>query len=132
MRRPARTTAWSYPSTMGIGSPSVAMTPQSHIGFAAGGARLFAMSFFVMLVLSAGHAEFRTGWFVESLATQTLVVFVIRTRRSPSHTSGPSRAMIAPPIVCAPVGAVLPITPLASALGFTPLPVAFFACGDPA
>src|SRR5207344_871112 len=36
------------------------------------------LTFFVMLqVLHAGHAEFRTGWFVESLATQTLVVFLI-------------------------------------------------------
>ena len=74
------------------------------------------LTFFVMLVvLNAGHAEFRTGWFVESLATQTLVVFVIRTRRSPSYTSRPSRAMIVLPIACASVGALLPITPLATA-----------------
>ena len=86
------------------------------------------LTFFVMLVvLKAGHAEFRTGWFVESLATQTLVVFVIRTRRSPSYSSRPSRAMIVLPIACASVGALLPLTPLASALGFTPLPIAFFA-----
>ena len=42
------------------------------------------MTFYVMIaILNAGHAEFRTGWFVESLATQTLVIFVIRTRRVP-------------------------------------------------
>ncbi len=53
------------------------------------------MTFFVMLVvLDASHREFRTGWFVESLATQTLVVFVIRTRRVPFLRSRPSRAMI--------------------------------------
>ena len=41
-------------------------------------------TFFVMLVLlNADHSEFRSGWFVESLATQTLVIFVIRTRRVP-------------------------------------------------
>jgi Mg2+-importing ATPase len=86
------------------------------------------MTFFVMLVvLNAGHAEFRTGWFVELLATQTLVVFVIRTRRVPSYTSRPSRAMIALPIACASIGALLPITPLAAPLGFTALPIAFFA-----
>ena len=86
------------------------------------------LTFYVMLVvLNAGHAEFRTGWFVESLATQTLVVFVIRTRRSPSYTSRPSRAMMVLPIACAAVGALLPITPLAKPLGFTPLPLAFFA-----
>jgi Mg2+-importing ATPase len=86
------------------------------------------MTFFVMLVvLNAGHAEFRTGWFVESLATQTLVVFVIRTRRVPSYTSRPSRAMTVLPIACASIGALLPITPLAAPLGFTALPISFFA-----
>ena len=86
------------------------------------------LTFFVMLVvLDAGHTEFRMGRFVESLATQTLVVFVIRTRRVPSYKSRPSRAMIALPIACASIGALLPITPLAAPLGFTPLPIAFFA-----
>ena len=57
------------------------------------------MTFFVMLdILDAGHSEFRTGWFVESLATQTLVVFVIRTRRSPFTKSRPSRAMLVLPL----------------------------------
>jgi P-type Mg2+ transporter len=85
------------------------------------------MTFYVMLVLlDAGHSEFRTGWFVESLATQTLVVFVIRTRRIPFLRSRPSRAMIALPIACAGVGAVLPFTPLAEVLGFASLPLEFF------
>lgn len=85
------------------------------------------LTFFVMLVvLNASHAEFRTGWFVESLATQTLIVFVIRTRRVPSFRSRPSRAMVVLPIGCATIGAVLPFTPLASLLGFTTLPLAFF------
>ncbi|MGI8429328.1 MAG: magnesium-translocating P-type ATPase [Solirubrobacteraceae bacterium] len=85
------------------------------------------MTFFVMLViLNAGHREFRSGWFVESLATQTLVVFVIRTRRVPFFHSRPSRAMIAVPITCAVIGAILPFTRLAKVLGFTSLPIAFF------
>ncbi len=51
-------------------------------------------TFWVMLVpLSAGHVEFRTGWFVESLATQTLVIFIIRTRRVPFFRSRPGKAM---------------------------------------
>ena len=59
------------------------------------------MTFFVMLqVLHASHEEFRTGWFVESLATQTLVVFLIRTRRVPFFRSRPSLAMIITPISC--------------------------------
>jgi Mg2+-importing ATPase len=85
------------------------------------------MTFFVMLViLDAGQREFRTGWFVESLATQTLVVFVIRTRRTPFTRSRPSRPMLVLPLACAAVGALLPLTPLAPALGFTALPVGFF------
>ena len=50
----------------------------------------------VMLwVLHAGPAQFRTGWFVESLATQTLVIFAIRTRRIPFFRSRPSRPLLA-------------------------------------
>ena len=63
------------------------------------------LTFFVMLVvLNAGHAEFRTGWFVESLATQTLVVFVIRTRRSPfvHEPAQPGHDVL--PIACASSG----------------------------
>ena len=84
-------------------------------------------TFYVMLhVLHAGVAEFRTGWFVESLATQTLVVFVIRTRRVPFLRSRPSPAMIVMPIACALIGAILPFTGLAPVLGFTALPLRFF------
>ena len=84
-------------------------------------------TFFVMLrLLHASHSEFRSGWFVESLATQTLVVFLIRTRRVPSFRSKPSVAMIITPIGCATVGAILPFTPLARILGFTELPIRFF------
>ncbi len=84
-------------------------------------------TFFVMLgVLHANHAEFRSGWFVESLATQTLVVFLIRTRRVPFFSSRPSRAMLITPVACAAVGAVLPFSPFAKMLGFTALPLSFF------
>jgi P-type Mg2+ transporter len=86
----------------------------------------FATFYVMLVVLQAGHAEFRTGWFVESLATQTLVVFVIRTRRVPFLRSRPSTPMIITPIAAATVGAVLPFTPLAGVLGFTPLPLRFF------
>ena len=49
------------------------------------------LTFWVMLsFLHAGHIEFRTGWFVESIATQTLVIYVIRTRRVPFFKSRPS------------------------------------------
>ena len=84
-------------------------------------------TFFVMLtILNAGHSEFRTGWFVESLATQTLVIFLIRTRRVPFFHSRPSTAMIITPTAMATLGAVLPFTSLAPVLGFAVLPIAFF------
>ncbi len=85
------------------------------------------ITFWVMLsLLHAGHAEFRTGWFVESIATQTLVIYLIRTRRVPFFTSRPSLPMLLVPTGAAVVGAVLPYTGLAPLLGFTPLPTTFF------
>jgi Mg2+-importing ATPase len=86
------------------------------------------LTFYVMLgVLRASVGTFRTGWFVESLATQTLVIYVIRTRRIPFFRSRPSLPMLLVPTTCALVGAVIPFTPLAAILGFTPLPLVFFA-----
>jgi Mg2+-importing ATPase len=65
---------------------------------------------------------FRTGWFVESLATQTLVVFVIRTAGSPLK-SLPSRPLMISVVAVVAIAAVLPYTPVGSLLRFTPLPV---------
>ena len=85
------------------------------------------LTFFVMLaLLNAGHSEFRTGWFVELLATQTLVVYVIRTRRVPFVRSRPSTLMLVLPMTCAVIGAIVPFTPLAGVLGFSRLPFVFF------
>ncbi len=85
------------------------------------------LTFWVMLtLLHAGHTEFRTGWFVESIATQTLVVYVIRTRRVPFFKSRPSLPMLLVPTGAALTGAILPYTGLARLLGFTPLPATFF------
>jgi len=86
------------------------------------------VTFGVMLwVFHAGAGEFRSGWFVESLATQTLVIFAIRTRRVPFFRSHPSLPLTLAAIGVAAIGGVLPATPLAHTLGFSPLPVAFFA-----
>ena len=86
----------------------------------------FATFYVMLVILNAGRFEFRTGWFVESIATQTLVIFVIRTRRVPFLRSRPSRPMIVLPITCALIGITIPFTPLAHVLGFTALPLAFF------
>ncbi|HVV29356.1 MAG TPA: magnesium-translocating P-type ATPase [Mycobacteriales bacterium] len=85
-------------------------------------------TFAVMLwVFHAGPAEFRSGWFIESLATQTLVIFAIRTRRIPFFRSHPSLPLTLAALGVVAVGALLPATPLAHTLGFAPLPGAFFA-----
>jgi len=84
------------------------------------------LTFFVMLyVFHATQPLFHTGWFVESLATQTLVLFVIRTRGRPWR-SRPSRALTVTALATVLAGLVLPYSPLAPALGFTPLPAFYF------
>ena len=86
------------------------------------------LTFAVMLwVFHSGPAQFRSGWFVESLATQTLIIFAIRTRRVPFFRSRPSIPLTLAALGTVLVGAVLPATPLARTLGFQPLPGAFFA-----
>jgi P-type Mg2+ transporter len=86
------------------------------------------ITFGVMLwVFHSGPAQFRSGWFVESLATQTLVIFAIRTRRVPFFRSHPSLPLTLAALGIVAIGAVLPATPLAHSLGFQPLPGAFFA-----
>jgi Mg2+-importing ATPase len=84
-------------------------------------------TFGVMLwVFHAGPALFRSGWFVESLATQTLVIFAIRTRRIPFFRSRPSVPLLLAAFGVVTVGAILPATPLAHLLGFQPLPGLFY------
>jgi len=84
------------------------------------------LTFYVLLALLHAHeAEFHTGWFVESLATQTLVLFVIRTSGNP-FKSRPSRALTATTLGIVLLGMVLPFTPIGAKLEFTPLPPIYF------
>jgi Mg2+-importing ATPase len=86
------------------------------------------VTFAVMLwVFHSGPAQFRSGWFVESLATQTLIIFAIRTRRIPFFRSHPSLPLTLAALGVVLVGTLLPATPLAHTLGFQPLPGGFFA-----
>jgi Mg2+-importing ATPase len=71
---------------------------------------------------STNASLFHTGWFVESLATQTLVVFVIRTAGNP-FKSRPSRRLVLSVSAIVAIAAVLPYTPVGSLLRFTPLPL---------
>ncbi len=84
------------------------------------------LTFFVMLVVfHASEPLFHTGWFVESLATQTLVIFVIRTGRNPFR-SRPSTPLAITTIAIVLIGALLPFTPLSNALGFQMLPPTYY------
>jgi P-type Mg2+ transporter len=87
----------------------------------------FATFAIMLWVFHAGEHLFQTGWFVESLATQTLVIFVIRTRRVPFFRSVASTPMALAAVGITAIGAVLPYTGhLARILGFQPLPGSFF------
>ncbi|MFN8035468.1 MAG: magnesium-translocating P-type ATPase [Acidimicrobiia bacterium] len=86
----------------------------------------FATFALMLRVFDASPPLFRSGWFVESLATQTLVVFVIRTRRIPFWTSRPSRLLTIAVFTVITIGALLPFSPFAADLGFEALPADFF------
>ncbi|HSF06444.1 MAG TPA: magnesium-translocating P-type ATPase [Methylomirabilota bacterium] len=88
---------------------------------------IFDLATFAIMLrgFHAGPTLFHTGWFVESLATQTLVIFVIRTAGRP-WASPPSAALAGTVGAGLGIGALLPFTPLAPWLGFTPLPPLFF------
>ncbi len=85
------------------------------------------LTFYVMLgVFHAGEALFHTGWFVESVVTQVLVIFVIRTRGSP-FANRPHPALAALSLLVVAVAIALPLTPLGAHLGFVAPPAAFYA-----
>jgi Mg2+-importing ATPase len=85
------------------------------------------LTFYALLRLfHASEPLFHTGWFVESLVTQVLVLLVIRTMRSPLRDP-PSRALAVSITLVVAFGMLLPYLPLAGLLGFTPLPASFFA-----
>jgi Mg2+-importing ATPase len=87
----------------------------------------YALMWFVFGANSREHqALFQTGWFVESLMTQTLIVHVIRTAKVPFFQSRASFPMLAITATVMGVGMYLPFSPLATSLGFVPLPAVYF------
>ena len=85
------------------------------------------LTFYVLLaVLKANEALFQTGWFVESLATQVLVIFVIRTRRNPL-SSRPHAALAATSLAVVLAALILPFTGLGRYFGFQAPPAEFLA-----
>jgi Mg2+-importing ATPase len=84
------------------------------------------LTFYVLLhFFHANQVFFHTGWFVESLATQTLVLFVIRTMRNPLR-SRPSGPLLSTVLLIVAAGMLLPFSPLAGPLGLAPLPGSYF------
>lgn len=84
------------------------------------------LTFFVLRrVLHAPEALFQTGWFVESLATQALVIFVIRTRGNPLRNR-PSPALALTSLAVVAAGVALPLSPLGPTLGFVSPPAIFY------
>jgi len=84
------------------------------------------ITFYVLRhVFHAQERLFHSGWFVESLATQVLVIFVIRTRGNPLR-SRPSPVLLATSLIVVAAATALPYTPLGARLGFVPVPGLFF------
>ncbi|MGZ3408796.1 MAG: magnesium-translocating P-type ATPase [Xanthobacteraceae bacterium] len=80
----------------------------------------------LLWVFKANEALFQTGWFIESLATQVLVIFIIRTRRNPLR-SRPNPLLAATSIGVVILGIALPYSALGRWFGFVPLPPSFLA-----
>lgn len=78
----------------------------------------------LLLILQASPAQFRTGWFLESVISAALIVLVIRSRR-PFLRSRPAPALLLATLAVVGITIALPYTPLAYHLGFAPLPAHF-------
>ena len=84
------------------------------------------LTFFALLTLfGAGAAMFQTGWFIESLATQSLVIFVIRTRGAPWRST-PHPLLTGLTVGVVLIGLIIPLTPLGAAFGFQEPPLGFY------
>ena len=87
------------------------------------------VTFFAMLFIFnawTNAALFQTGWFIESLCSQTLVVLIIRTRRVPFYKSKPSKYLAIMLLSVISFAIIVPYTPLGAFFGFVPPPPAFF------
>jgi Mg2+-importing ATPase len=85
------------------------------------------LTFFTMLLFfNASPALFQTAWFIESLCSQILVVFIIRTQRKPFWKSKPSKYLLISSLAIVGFALVLPFTPLGAVFGFVTPPLLFF------
>jgi Mg2+-importing ATPase len=85
------------------------------------------LTFFVMLfIFNAAEPLFQTAWFIESLTSQTLVIFVIRTKKSPFWKSKPSKLLLLSSVAIITFALVLPYTPLGEIFRFVKPPATFY------
>jgi P-type Mg2+ transporter len=85
----------------------------------------FLLFYIMLAVFHAGESLFHTGWFIESMATQVLVIFIIRTRKNP-FKSRPNPWLVACSLTVVAVAVLLPFTPAGVYLGFVAPPAVFF------
>jgi Mg2+-importing ATPase len=78
----------------------------------------------LLLILHATQVQFRTGWFMESVVSASLIVLVIRSRK-PFYNSRPGKYLLWATLSIVFVTLMLPLTPLAELFGFSPLPISF-------
>ncbi len=85
------------------------------------------LTFFIMLfIFNAYEQLFQTAWFIESLTSQTLIIFVIRTKRLPFWKSKPSRLVLLSSIAIITFALIIPYTPLGEIFRFVKPPATFF------
>ncbi|MFZ2456124.1 MAG: magnesium-translocating P-type ATPase [Candidatus Altiarchaeia archaeon] len=84
-----------------------------------------AMWFILQANTSSQQALFHTGWFIESLCTQTLVVYIIRTGKNPLKST-PSRSLMLMSATVMGIALILPYTPLAEPFGLVPMPQEYY------
>ncbi|MEM2913574.1 MAG: magnesium-translocating P-type ATPase [Candidatus Bathyarchaeia archaeon] len=85
------------------------------------------LTFFIMLyAFNAYEQLFQTAWFIESLSSQTLVIFVIRTKKSPFWKSNPSKLLLLSNMAIIAFALILPYTPLGAIFQFVEPPATFF------
>jgi Mg2+-importing ATPase len=80
----------------------------------------------MLLVFNATAPLFQTAWFLESLCTQTFVIFVIRTRRTPFYKSKPSKLLLLSSLSIVGFALILPFIPLGDLFHFVKPPLTFF------
>jgi Mg2+-importing ATPase len=78
----------------------------------------------LLLLMHANVRQFRTGWFIENIVTAALIVLVIRTQK-PFYRSRPGTALLIATLAAVVASIILPYTPVAHVLGFTPVPPIF-------